>query len=194
MTTGQIIKNRRKELNMSAEFLAERMGVHPSTIYRYEKGEIDKMPIDILAPISKVLRTTPAELMGWNDPEASKFQKIVTHLPLYNIPVAAGSGTWLSDGCEYEYKDFGSIPNEADFALRVRGDSMEPMYSDGDIVFIKSNIIVESGQIGVFCLNNEGFLKMLQGNKLISLNQSYKPIIIGEYDSFFCAGRVVGKA
>jgi phage repressor protein C with HTH and peptisase S24 domain len=70
---------------------------------------------------------------------------------------------------------------------------MEPMYSDGDIVFVKANVMVESGQVGVFVVNDEGYLKMLQGNKLISLNKDYKPIVIEEWDSFFCSGRVVGK-
>lgn len=124
----------------------------------------------------------------------SKAKKLLTRLPLYNIPVSAGAGQWLSSGREYEYEDFEDVPESADLALRVRGDSMEPMYFDNDIVFVKANVLVESGQIGVFCLNNEGFLKMLQGNRLVSLNPKYEAKTIGEYDSFFCVGRVIGKA
>jgi len=67
MTTGERMKARRKELGYSAEYVAEKLGVSPSTIYRYEKGDIEKMPGDILAPISEILRISPAELMGWND-------------------------------------------------------------------------------------------------------------------------------
>ena len=71
---------------------------------------------------------------------------------------------------------------------------MEPMYSNGDIVFVRVNVIVEPGQVGVFYLNDEGYLKQLQGNRLVSLNKDHKPIIIEEYDSFFICGRVIGKA
>ena len=67
MTVGERIKHRRKELNMSAEKLGILMGVNKSTIFRYESGYIEKLPIDILEPIAMALRTTPAYLMGWEE-------------------------------------------------------------------------------------------------------------------------------
>ena len=65
MTIGQRIKQRRKELKMSADELAARLGKNRSTIFRYEKGEIENLPLDILEPIAKALQTTPQYLMGW---------------------------------------------------------------------------------------------------------------------------------
>lgn len=65
MNIGQRIKARRKELKMSADELAERLGKDRSTVYRYEKGDIENLPLDILGPLSKALNTTPARLMGW---------------------------------------------------------------------------------------------------------------------------------
>ena len=50
---------------MSAEELAKRLGKDRSTIYRYEKGDIENLPLDILEPIAKALETTPQYLMGW---------------------------------------------------------------------------------------------------------------------------------
>lgn len=126
--------------------------------------------------------------------ETKEFERILKSIPLYNLPVSAGTGAWLGEGREYEFAFLDEIPDNADFALKVRGDSMQPMYADSDIVFVKANVMVESGQIGVFYLNDEGYMKMLQGNKLISLNEKYKPVVVKEFDSFFCAGRVVGKA
>lgn len=70
MTTGQRMKARRKELGLSAEFVADKLGVSPATIYRYEKGDIEKTPGNILEPISRILKTTPAYLMGWEDSPA----------------------------------------------------------------------------------------------------------------------------
>lgn len=61
------IKLRRKELGLSAELVAEKLGVSPATIYRYEKKDIKKFPTEILEPLAQVLHTTPAYLMGWED-------------------------------------------------------------------------------------------------------------------------------
>lgn len=67
MTIGDRIKNRRKYLRMSAEELGKRLGKDRSTIYRYEKGDIENLPLDILEPIAEALETTPQYLMGWEE-------------------------------------------------------------------------------------------------------------------------------
>jgi transcriptional regulator with XRE-family HTH domain len=67
MVVGKRIKQRRKELGMSADELGKRLGKDRSTIYRYEKGDIENMPLDILEPIAQALRTTPQYLMGWEE-------------------------------------------------------------------------------------------------------------------------------
>lgn len=70
MTTGQRMRSRRKELGISAEKVAERLGVSPATVYRYENGDIEKMPAFLLAPIASALKTSEAYLMGWSDDPA----------------------------------------------------------------------------------------------------------------------------
>lgn len=65
MTIGQRIKARRMELGLSVEDLATRLGKDRATVYRYEKDEIKNFPVDILAPLARVLYTTPADLMGY---------------------------------------------------------------------------------------------------------------------------------
>jgi len=120
-------------------------------------------------------------------------ERIYRKITFYQRQASSENGEWLAEGYEYELVRLPNIPPLADFALRVRGDSMEPMYSNDEIVFVKTEVVVESGQIGLFCLNGVGYLKMLQGNKLVSVNNKYKPIVIDEYDRFFYAGRVIGK-
>ena len=66
MSIGKRIKERRKELKLSADNLAEKLGKNRATIYRYEKGEIENLPLDILEPIAEALHTTPQYLMGWD--------------------------------------------------------------------------------------------------------------------------------
>lgn len=69
MKIGLRIKQRRKELRMSADDLGKRLGKDRSTIYRYENGDIENLPLDILSPIAAALDTTPQYLMGWEDAE-----------------------------------------------------------------------------------------------------------------------------
>lgn len=67
MTTGERIKKRRQEINMTGDELAEAIGVSRSTIFRYEKGDIEKIPYLKLMEIAKALRTTWGDLMGLDD-------------------------------------------------------------------------------------------------------------------------------
>lgn len=67
MTIGDRIKARRIELGMTVEELGKRLGKNRTTVYRYETGYIENLPIDILEPIAAVLQTTPAYLMGWEE-------------------------------------------------------------------------------------------------------------------------------
>ena len=66
MTTGDRMKARRKELKLSAEDVATALNVSRATIFRYEKGDIEKLPGTALEPLAKVLQTTVAYLMGWS--------------------------------------------------------------------------------------------------------------------------------
>ncbi|MBF2536404.1 helix-turn-helix domain-containing protein [Listeria marthii] len=79
MQTGERIKKRRKELGYNADYLANMLGVSRSTIFRYENGEIEKLPITILESLSSILKTSPAYLMGWID-ENSEFINEVENL------------------------------------------------------------------------------------------------------------------
>jgi len=69
MRIGERIKQRREELGLSVDDLAKRLGKHRATVYRYENGDIENMPADVLIPIAQALGTTPADLMGWEDDE-----------------------------------------------------------------------------------------------------------------------------
>ena len=66
MSVGKRIKERRNELQMSVDNLATKLKKNRATIYRYEKGEIENLPIDIIESFAKALDTTPQYLMGWD--------------------------------------------------------------------------------------------------------------------------------
>lgn len=67
MEIGSRMKECRIILGYSAEQVAAALNISPATIYRYEKGDISKMPSQILKPLSDFLCTTPSYLMGWSD-------------------------------------------------------------------------------------------------------------------------------
>lgn len=84
MNTGDRIKQRRIELGLTVDELAEKIGKSRATIYRYENGDIENMPTPILEPLAKALETTPADLMGWSEEKhytnlASKYYDAVMH-------------------------------------------------------------------------------------------------------------------
>ncbi len=64
---GQKIKQRRKQLNMSADDVANLLNISRSTVFRYENGRIRKVPADILEKLAEILLTTPAYLIGNHD-------------------------------------------------------------------------------------------------------------------------------
>lgn len=66
MSIGQRIKFLRTKLGMSIDELAVKLGKNRTTIYRYENGDIENLPLDILDPLAESLDTTPAYLMGWD--------------------------------------------------------------------------------------------------------------------------------
>ena len=202
MTVPERLQKAITESEYSYEQLEVLTGIPRSSLQRYATGNTKKIPIDAIEKVAPFLNVTAPYLMGWSEerptptvPAAAvaAAERILTKLPMYEVPVSAGTGAWLADGYEYEFVEFEDAPHDADYALRVRGDSMEPMYSDGDTVFVRTNIMVESGQVGVFVLNGEGYMKMLQGNRLVSMNPKYKPMVIEEWDEFWVAGRVVGR-
>lgn len=67
MTIAERIKERRKELGYNADYVAEQLGVSRSTIFRYENGDIEKIPVDIVEKLANILKTTPDFLMGRAD-------------------------------------------------------------------------------------------------------------------------------
>lgn len=113
---------------------------------------------------------------------------------LYDMPVSAGTGIELTE----EYAGELLIPDSeqtrnADFALRVSGNSMEPKFCDGDILLVHSTEQAQQGELGIFVLDGAGYFKKHGGDRLLSLNPTYAPIMFSDYTDVKCVGRVIGK-
>ena len=117
----------------------------------------------------------------------------VLPIDFFRIPVSAGTGTFLdSEDKETIYVPDSSTAEEADYVLEVRGNSMEPTFYDGDKIFIVKQDAVNLGEIGIFVINGDAFIKKLGKGQLISLNEKYKPIPLNNDDSIYCCGKVIG--
>lgn len=135
--------------------------------------------------------------------KSGEYQKedsgVLQHLrdiKLFCLPASAGTGEFL-DSEDFEVIQVGNdVPDTADFGIRINGDSMEPRYVNGQIVWVQQISQLEDGEIGIFYLDGNAYCKKLQDNKkglyLISLNTKYNPIKITENSAFRTFGRVVG--
>ena len=115
-------------------------------------------------------------------------------ISLFDLPVSAGTGVFLTDTESVTI----SIPStaqteSADYALRIKGNSMEPKYRDGDILLVEECDSVEYGELGIFILDGDGYFKKYEGDRLVSLNLDYAPILLKNFEEISCCGKVVGK-
>ena len=134
-------------------------------------------------------------------------------MPISNLAVSAGTGEFLDDA-NFETISFPEdrVPAGADFGVRVSGDSMEPVYHSGQIVWVHKCDRLEVGQVGVFVCDGAGFLKLYTEQApeedaveeftdsygvthaqpvLVSYNSKYMPRVIRPGAHFQIIGRVL---
>lgn len=201
---GMRIKERRKQLDMSAEELARRIGKSPSTIYRYESGDISNVDSRALEPIADALHTTPGYLMGWDDEPDPAIRPLPANLRPINqlhrqrVPLIGKVAAGKPIMAETDYETYVDSPVDCDAALEVQGDSMAPTYLPGDILYIKHRPDVRDGQVAVVLIDDEATLKHVYkregGLTLWSDNPDYAPMMIDadEHDYIAIYGVPVG--
>lgn len=114
-------------------------------------------------------------------------------LDYYGYPASAGTGTFLDNETPEDiFVKECDEAEDADYVIPISGDSMEPTYHSEDKVFVEKCDSIEEGEIGIFVINGDVFIKELGNKCLISHNSAYKPIKLGASDSVYCCGRVLG--
>lgn len=273
----RFLKEKRLELGLTLEQVAEKVGVGKSTVRKWETGMIKNMKTDKILKLCAILQIDPYTLMsfdqateelnkhfnqsynfrllvnsiGWSiqgysnekgideyklrkdsieitvsadeylelmstsknfleknlqdlvrkkidpsfKPEPYK-EFIVLEPPLlipyYGHIASAGTGQYVFDDIPPEMieveKDMDTM--QVNFAIGVNGNSMEPTYKDGDTLLVKKQSKINIGEIGIFMVNGEAFVKELGDGVLISHNKEYGDINIT--DDTRCIGKVVG--
>ena len=154
-----------------------------------------------LTPDNKkiVLRTSEELLKKQKNEDETKINEVsekVVQLygyDYYDHAASAGTGQYLND-VRVERIDL-PVDVDADFVIPIKGDSMEPDYHDGDLVFIQTSVDLNDGVIGVFNYNGEAYIKQLvidtEQSYLHSLNPDYKDMPITPETDFRIIGEVV---
>ncbi len=139
----------------------------------------------------RIIRTGSAVNRYAGEPTARTGRRSIA---LYDLPVSAGVGEYLDAGrAEQIHIPDNEKTAEADYALRITGNSMEPRYHNGDILLVQAADSVEDGELGIFLLDGSGFFKQYGGDRLFSLNPEYGPILLKDFEDVRCKGRVVGR-
>jgi repressor LexA len=199
MTTGERLRSRRKELGISADKIAEALGVSRATVFRYEKGDIEKLPGSTLEPLAKILHTTPAYLMGWEEystPNHTMGRGI-------RIPVLGRVQAGIPVEAVEEILDYEEITPEMaatgdHFALRIRGASMEPRMRDGDVIIVRKQETADNGDTAVVLVNGDDAtvkqIKVTQaGITLIPTNPVFDPMFYSLQEIQELPVRIIGK-
>lgn len=186
MNLGKKLLEVREAAKISRAQMVERLkekgfDVKTYTISKWETG-VSKPTIEVFLTICDICRVMDIR-QTFTDKRL---------LRLYDIPVSAGPGNYLCDSSYEMIEVDNTVPDLADYAVRVSGDSMMPRFVDQQIIFIHEQPALNEGEIGIFCLNSDTYIKKLGNACLISLNPKYDPIPIREHDDFRVLGKVVG--
>ena len=209
---AQKIKDLAKEKHISISDMLQKIELGRNTMANFKTS----MPkADNLAKIADYLECSVDYLLGrtndptWHKPEEvlaemvqktpiimkpqQKHKKPEIMLPYYPQSASAGDGNYIFD----ELPEWHTVPKnskteEADFMLMVSGDSMLPKFADGDIVLVKKTPSIFEGEIGIFYIDGDAFIKQMGSGELISLNPDYPNIAIKTCNDVRCFGQVVG--
>lgn len=161
MTTGERIKILRLKLGMTQEELGQKVGVKTPAIYKYENGLVVNLKRSTIESLAEALETTPSFLMGFES-EISLPQGALPMPRFVKKPrlgtIACGKPILAVE----EANEFDDVPEtvECDFTLLCKGDSMiNARIFDGDVVYIRAQPQVETGEIAAVRIGDEATLK-----------------------------------
>ena len=204
MSFSELLKQCRKKQGVSQAELASRLGVTQQAVGKWESGKSSPDPATV-ARIAEILSTTADFLLGLYRPvsnAATPEERFFGNYAESLIPVIgtvkAGYGALAF---EEDYgQEYARVKDPSNyFYLVVRGDSMEPRISDGDLALVHRQNTLDNGDLGVLVYGSdgEGTLKkyIQRGNSVVlhPFNPAYEEMVIKgeELDHLYIAGKVV---
>ena len=196
MNIGNLIKKLRTEKGYSQEQLGNMLGVQRAAVQKWECGTVKNLKRDTIIKLSEIFDVPPASFI---DTDYMNYNNIISFPKMNRIPlvgtIACGTPVLATENLDGEV----TVPEEinADFALRCKGDSMiDARIMNGDIVYIRQQPTVESGEIAAVLIDEEATLKRVYISEdaitLVACNPKYQPFVYtGEQLSDI---RILGKA
>lgn len=192
------LRELRETRGLTQEALADKLGVSKSAVSMYERGEREPS-FEMMESIADIFNVDMNRLHG-KSYDLPPFENIIP-FETKKIPLLGEIAAGVPIFAEQDYESYVNCGNgvQADFALRVKGDSMiNARIMDGDIVFIHKQSVVENGEIAAVIIDDEATLKRLffysETQKLVlsSENAQYPPFVFvgAELENV----RVLGKA
>lgn len=176
--------------------VAQTVGVSEATVSRWESGDIANMRRDKIAKLAKALQLRPSVVMGVGD-------EIEEHSSAVKIPVLGFVRAGYPMDAVENIIDYEEISEEMAhsgefFALQIKGDSMEPKISEGDVVIVRKQSTADNGDVAVVLVNGNDatvkkFYKTEAGIKLISTNPQYDPFFYTPQEVESKPVEVIGK-
>lgn len=203
MTVGEKLRIARNKKGLSQEDVARAIHTTRQAIYKYENGIVTNIPMEKLQALALLLGVSPAYLTGWDNSEQySALPSGARPIKNKRFPmlgeIACGKPLF-ADEMHTSYID-ASESIQADFCLVAKGDSMiGARIHDGDVVFIRSQPIVENGEIAAVVIGDEATLKRWyfypdRGKLVLNPeNPAFEPLVyVGdELNSVRCLGKAV---
>lgn len=158
--------------------LSKKTNIPKSALQRYATGETPKIPIPRIEAIAKALGVSAAWIMGWDDED--NIHNEAVQIPVLGYVRAGIPMNAIENILDYEEISQAQARTGDFFGLQIKGDSMEPRITDGDIVIVKKQETVENGEIAVVLVNGDDatvkkFYRTDAGVKLVSTNPKYDP-------------------
>lgn len=124
--------------------------------------------------------------------EQPKRPTVTLRRPFTQVAAAEGAGAFLQDSAyDVVTVELNSHTQKADIILKVVGQSMEPAIRNGDHILVREQPSVEVGEIGVFIVDGEGFLKQFALDRLVSLNPDISDVMIEDQQTAECYGKYI---
>lgn len=188
----ELIRNRRKELNITLEEIGEYVGVSKATVQRWETGGIANMRRDRIKKLCEILQIEPQQLIGAE--EKPLFAKI----PVFGSVAAGVPITAQENITGYEEVPSAWAENDTLFALELKGDSMEPRMLSGDVVIVRKQEDIQSGEIAIVMVGDEEatckkVAKHPDGIVLIANNPKYQPVFYTTAEIEQLPVRILGR-
>lgn len=151
---GARLKRLRTALNMTQDDVGKIADISKQTLYKYEKGIITNIPSDKIEQLAKIYHVSQPYIMGWEkENDTPHVENDSVKIPVLGRVVAGEPIEAIEDLQGYVYVDKSLTHAGKLFALEVRGNSMTPTLHEGDIVIVRQQPDVESGEIAVVMVN-----------------------------------------